>query len=116
MTQETSMPPHSSRRTVLRTLTTLTVAMSGVLTAHPALAQTEASIASAWRATSRLGYGPTPASAQAALADPRAWALQQIDAAYNASRTAPYIPQDLARFNQPLNDIARDFRAEREAR
>ncbi len=110
------MPPHRTRRTVLRTVASLTLAMSGVLTTHSALAQTDASTASAWRATSRLGYGPTPATAQAAQADPRAWALQQIDAAYKASRTAPYIPQDIARFNQPLNDIARDFRAEREAR
>ena len=75
-----------------------------------------ANTAAAWRASSRLGYGPTPASAQATQAGPRAWALQQLDLAYAASRRPPHIPAELARFNAPLNDIARDFHAEREAR
>jgi uncharacterized protein (DUF1800 family) len=88
----------------------------------PALrAQTEAegpsaNTAAAWRAASRLGYAPTPASAQAAQTGPRAWALQQIDAAYAASRRPPLLPAELARINAPLNDIVRDFQAEREAR
>lgn len=69
-----------------------------------------------WRATSRLGYGPTAASAQAAQADPKAWALREVDAAYTASRQAPNIPLEISRFNEPLGDIARDFRAERDAR
>lgn len=75
-----------------------------------------ANTAAVWRATSRLGYAPTPASAQAAQAGPRAWALQQIDAAYVASQQPPRLPAELARINAPLNDIARDFHAEREAR
>jgi uncharacterized protein (DUF1800 family) len=75
-----------------------------------------ANTAAAWRATSRLGYAPTPASAQAAQAGPRAWALQQIDAAYAATQRPPRLPAELARINAPLNDIARDFHAEREAR
>ena len=85
-----------------------------------AAAQTDAGpvtgVAAAWRAGSRLGYAPTPASAQAAEAAPRSWALQQIDAAYAASQRPPAIPVGLARINAPLNDIARDFQAEREAR
>jgi len=72
--------------------------------------------AAAWRAASRLGYAPTPASAQAAEAAPRAWALQQIDEAYASSRRPPNIAVELAGINAPLNDIARDFHAEREAR
>ncbi|MES1979242.1 MAG: DUF1800 domain-containing protein [Pseudomonadota bacterium] len=113
------MPPHCSRPARLRllpTLATLTLAISGILAAHTVLAQTGTSTAAAWRATSRLGYGPTADSAQAAETNPRAWALQQIDAAYAASKSAPYIPADINRFNQPLGDIARDYRAEREAR
>ena len=85
----------------------------------PAIAQTDASasaLAATWRATSRLGYGPTAASTQAAQSNPQAWALQQIDAAYAASRQAPNIAPELARFNQPVGEIARDFQAEREAR
>lgn len=75
-----------------------------------------ANAAAAWRAASRLGYAPTPDSAQAAEAAPRAWALQQIDAAYAASRRPPAIPAELAGINAPLGDIARGFYAEREAR
>src|SRR5688572_30029838 len=75
-----------------------------------AYAQTDAAppsanAAAAWRAASRLGYAPTPASAQAAEAVPRAWALQQIDAAHAASRRPPAIPAELAGINAPLPDI-----------
>ena len=69
-----------------------------------------------WRATSRLGYGPAAATAMAAQADPKAWAVSQIDAAYQASLNAPNIPADVARFNQPLPDTVREYRAERDAR
>jgi uncharacterized protein (DUF1800 family) len=87
------------------------------LASSAAMAQTDGSPqANIWRATSRLGYGPTAATAQAAELDPRAWALQQIDAAFSASQRPPQIPSELSRFNAPLNDIARDFSAEREAR
>jgi uncharacterized protein (DUF1800 family) len=75
-----------------------------------------ANTAAAWRAASRLGYAPTPASAQAAEAAPRSWALKQIDAAYAASRRPAAIPAEFAGINVPLGDIARGFYAEREAR
>lgn len=108
------------RRSVLSTTAALAIlAMAASLLASPpAMAQTqsEANLDASWRATSRLGYGPTAASAQSALADPKAWALQQIDAAQAASQLAPAIPADLARFNQPLSDTVRDFRAEQAAR
>jgi len=78
--------------------------------------QADTGAAAAWRATSRLGYGPSAATAPAAQAGARAWALQQLDAAYAASQRAPAIPAELARFNQPVNQIAADFHAEREAR
>jgi uncharacterized protein (DUF1800 family) len=81
-----------------------------------AIAQAVGNTAGAWRATSRLGYGPSEATAQAARQNPKAWALSQIDAAYAASQRAPNIPADLSRFNQPLDITAKDFRAEREAR
>jgi uncharacterized protein (DUF1800 family) len=81
-----------------------------------ALAQADTSPAAAWRATSRLGYGPSPASAQAAQAGPIAWALQQIDSAYQASQKGANVPAELAAFNAPLDDLARDFYAFNEAR
>ena len=99
------------------TLARLAVALSlGWLVSTTAVAQADTSAAAAWRATSRLGYGPSAASAQAAQTGARAWALQQVDAAYAASQRAAAIPAEFARINAPINDIARDFQAEREAR
>ncbi|MDO9359909.1 MAG: DUF1800 domain-containing protein [Polaromonas sp.] len=91
-------------------------AVAAFALAMPAFAQTETGAAAAWRATSRLGYGPTSETARAAQSDARAWALQQLDAAYAASQRTPAIPADLAAFNAPLNELASDFHAEREAR
>jgi uncharacterized protein (DUF1800 family) len=88
------------------------------LAAHHAVAQTpsDTTPAAVWRATSRLGYAPTPASAQAAQLGAKAWALQQIDAAYAASQKAPHIAVEWAAFNAPINDLARDYHAYNEAR
>ncbi len=87
-----------------------------VLAGNHAYAETDAAAAMAWRATSRLGYGPSAATGPAAQAGAQAWALQQIDAAFAASQRAPDIPAELAGFNQPANQLAADFYAEREAR
>ena len=84
--------------------------------AVPFMAPT-ANLAATWRAASRLGYAPTPAWPQSqAAAPPRAWALQQLDAAYAASKRPPTLPPELAGINAPIGDIARSFQAEREAR
>ena len=101
---------------VLAALSLLVAFTGGALAQTGTSATNPGALAAAWRATSRLGYGPTAASAQAAEADPKAWALQQIDAAYAASRQVPNIPAEISRFNEPVSDIARDFRAERQAR
>lgn len=70
----------------------------------------------AWRAGSRLGYAPTPATLQAIGASPAGWALQQVDAALAASRQPlPTVP-DLARIHLPTADLAQGVLAEREAR
>ena len=90
--------------------------LAGLLTCPLAFAQTDANAAAAWRATSRLGYGPTTDTARAAQQNPRAWASSQLDAAYAASQGAPNIPADIAQFNQPIGKLASDFIAEREAR
>ena len=70
----------------------------------------------AWRAGSRLGYAPTPVSIAAMGADPKAWALQQIDLAYAASSQNAVIVPELSRIAAPMADVVRDFQAEREAR
>ncbi len=87
-----------------------------LLLTSPASAQTDTSAQAVWRATSRLGYGPSPATAQAAQAGARAWALQQIDAAFAASQRAPSLLPEFAQINAPLDQITRDFQAERMAR
>ena len=69
-----------------------------------------------WRATSRLGYAPTAASAQAAQHNAAVWALQQVDSAYAASQQKPNIPADMAGFNAPLDTLAAEFHAYSEAR
>ncbi len=81
-----------------------------------ALAQADGGPAAVWRATSRLGYGPSPASAQASQTGTKAWALQQIDGAYQASQKAANVPAALAAFNAPIDDLARDYYAFTEAR
>ena len=74
--------------------------------------------AQAWRAMSRLGYGPTAALARAVLAapSPKAWALQQVDLAYAASQQAPRIAADAAEFNAPLPQLYSGAQLERLAR
>jgi uncharacterized protein (DUF1800 family) len=74
--------------------------------------------ADAWRALSRLGYGPsTGLLAQVeAASDPRQWALQQVDAAHAASQQAPRIAPDMALFNQPLPRLFAGWNEERRLR
>lgn len=91
------------------------VGMAACLTALPAAAQTDSQSA-VWRATSRLGYGPTALNAQAVAPNPKAWANAQVDVAYAASQRPPTIPADIAQFNQPMGTLAKDYLAEREAR
>ena len=96
-----------------RSITAFFVAVN-MLASHAAIAQSDPD--AVWRATSRLGYGPSPATAQAAQMNAKAWALQQIDLARAASFQPPLIPPAIARFNQPLVDTIQDYKAEREAR
>ena len=109
LTQQTKLQPTRSALVSI-------IALACLLVCSVAAAQTDVNTTAAWRATSRLGYGPTAASAQAAEQNPKAWAAGQIDAAYAASQRAPDIPADIAQFNQPIGKLAAYFRQEREAR
>ncbi len=73
--------------------------------------------AAAWRALSRVGYGPTAQLALGIndLASAQAWALQQVDAAHAAARKLPALPPELAGFNAPLPALFAGARREREA-
>jgi uncharacterized protein (DUF1800 family) len=74
--------------------------------------------AQAWRAMSRVGYGPTPAlcAAVQAGAGPRAWALEQVDLAYAASQRPANIATELAGFNAMLPDLFAGAQRERQER
>ncbi len=76
-----------------------------------------------WRATSRLGYGPSPTAAVPLPKSPDAvqgWALAQIDIAKGASQhpivIPTGIPDPLRGFNAPISELLKDFAAERQAR
>ena len=73
--------------------------------------------AAAWRAMSRVGYGPTAPLALALndLDSARAWALQQVDAAWAAAQQPPQLPAELSGFNAPLPTLFEGARREREA-
>lgn len=74
--------------------------------------------AQAWRAMSRVGYGPSPSlvnTVQAAR-NPRDWALQQVDLAFHASQQPPRIATALADFNASLPRIYAGVGQERELR
>jgi uncharacterized protein (DUF1800 family) len=92
----------------------LVACAASVLATARASAQTDL----IWRASSRLGYGPTEelVADMARRGGPKAWALQQVDAAYRASQQPATIHPELTRFNQPLEQIFQEFRKEREAR
>ncbi len=85
----------------------LCLALASVL---PACAETPPDT-SAWRALSRFGYGPLPATGPA-TAGP-AWALEQLDQARAAARRPATIPAALAGFNAPLTQLYAQFREER---
>ncbi len=108
--------PPSPTSHLARRLPFIAIACALLCLGTQALAQTDSGPAAVWRATSRLGYGPSPASAQAAQTGPKAWAMQQIDGAYAASQKSANVPAELAAFNAPVDDLARDFHAFNEAR
>ncbi len=71
----------------------------------------------AWRASSRLGYGPTPVLIDAVQSQgATAWALGQLAAAAQAARQAPMVPSDHAQAFAPLPTLMENARREREAR
>ena len=75
-------------------------------------------LADQWRALSRVGYGPTPERVLALQGAPsaKAWALEQVDLAFAASRTPPRLAPDLAGINGPLPQLFAGQQQERQAR
>ena len=71
-----------------------------------------------WRAINRLSYGPTPALLADIKANghPKRWALQQLEAAREASLQVAKLSPDLESINASLPTIFDGARKEREAR
>ena len=125
-------PTSAPRRHALRQLTRLCTALLGApslgawaQTTSPALSTGNSAprpgdqaLAAQWRAVSRLGYGPTPALLQSvqASASPRDWALQQVDTAWQANRSAPAMDSALQDIQGPLPQIFAGVQRERQAR
>jgi uncharacterized protein (DUF1800 family) len=80
--------------------------------------QVNAQLAEQWRALSRLGYGASATLVADIQAAPnaRAWALRQLDAAHNASQSAPVLTAELQGINAPLPEIFEGAQRERQAR
>jgi uncharacterized protein (DUF1800 family) len=76
----------------------------------------DSSPAAVWRATSRLGYGPTPALAQTTQKSAKAWGLAQIDTAKAASQRPPQLPLALQALAADQKQVSARFHEEREAR
>ena len=122
MTQRADLPPDLPRRQALQWLLGGAALLSAPL-GQRALAQTateSTSFASApaWRALSRLGYGPSASSMRSLAAAPSvsAWAIQELDIAHQASQEPPALSADVAGINQPLPAIFEGVKREREAR
>jgi uncharacterized protein (DUF1800 family) len=83
-----------------------------------ALPASDRTLADQWRALSRLGYGPTVNLIRElqAASSPRAWALQQIDTAYRASLSPPWMASAVQDINAPLPQIFEGAQRERQAR
>ena len=122
MTQRADLPPDLPRRQALQWLLGGAALLSAPL-GQRALAQTATestpfASAPAWRALSRLGYGPSASSMRSLAAAPSvsAWAIQELDIAHQASQEPPALSADVAGINQPLPAIFEGVKREREAR
>jgi uncharacterized protein (DUF1800 family) len=93
-------------------LASLLIASSGSF----AQALPDTSPAAIWRATSRLGYGPTPALAQAAAPSAKGWSLAQLEVAKAAAKQAPQLPPALQALAANQQQVTARYHEEREAR
>ncbi len=129
------LPPTSllPRRQALRRITSFAAwaasAHAGIAGAQTAPAAASAAGASTqaasdvaraeqWRALSRVGYGPSASLLKdiQASSSPRTWALQQIELAWRASQSAPFMAADVQDINAPLPQIFEGALRERQAR
>jgi uncharacterized protein (DUF1800 family) len=72
--------------------------------------------AALWRVSSRLGYGPSAQLVQNMPASAKSWALQQLDAAQQASQRPAVIPEPLKAIGMSANEATRLYQEERESR
>ncbi|TAG27803.1 MAG: DUF1800 domain-containing protein [Burkholderiales bacterium] len=96
--------------------TLLAACLLAISAASMAQALPDTSPAAVWRATSRLGYGPTPALVQAAQPGAKAWSIAQLDAARQASQRPAQLPPALQLLAANQAQVSARFHEEREAR
>jgi uncharacterized protein (DUF1800 family) len=110
----------TSRCLVYAAMVALNIGASGFAQKAPPAAAPrlleDNSPAAIWRASSRLGYGPTPALVQAAQPSARAWSIAQIDAARRASLQPAPLPPALNELAATQQQVTAKYQAEREAR
>jgi uncharacterized protein (DUF1800 family) len=94
----------------------LSIALGSAALSSVAQVLPETSPAAVWRATSRLGYGPTPALAQAAQPSAKAWSLAQLDEAKQASQRPPQLPTGLQMLAATQEQVSVKYHQENEAR
>jgi uncharacterized protein (DUF1800 family) len=118
LANHTSREPLKLGRSKMMKLSLITLSLLAIY-AHSdqVVAQTvvDNSQAAIWRATSRLGYGPTPALTQAAANSAKVWSLAQIEAAYTASQKSANVPQALQAITANANEVTVRFHEERES-
>ncbi|MEN9538781.1 MAG: hypothetical protein RLZZ126_1016 [Pseudomonadota bacterium] len=104
---------HVPKPLLLRLTCVLSLAQAAWLPVH-AGPLPDTSAQAAWRAQSRLGYGPGP-SAPTTLPSARAWASRHLDAAVQASQQPPRVPAELSTLQLDMPALAREVFQEREA-
>lgn len=103
-------PQQHSRRTLLGSCAAVVCAGLMIntlpaLAADHSVAPNPADIQSAWHATSRLGYGPSPSDSPGQITNARAWAADQLALATQAATQPARVPDTLNHLRAPLSEV-----------
>jgi uncharacterized protein (DUF1800 family) len=99
-----------------RRLRLLSIVLASAAVNSMAQVLPETSSAAVWRATSRLGYGPTPVLVQAAMPNAKAWSLAQLGEAKQASQRPAQLPAGLQMLAATQAQVSMKYHQENEAR
>jgi uncharacterized protein (DUF1800 family) len=115
--QSVMHPATSIARALYAALLATVLAGCSSIQTQPGSSSAEAvSSDAAWRVATRLGYGLAPGTMLTMQGrSAKAWAVQQLDAAYGASQQPANVPTELQGIQATLPSLLADFRAERDA-